>query len=160
MGRPCAVQSSDSRANHFDLSQHRQRSLVSIPSVAGQPPSAGGDGNQAVPYVPLSHPFVERLIGTVRRECLPHAVLATTDLEEKLLDFQHYYNEHRTLAGRQGQPPVPASTPIAHWQISIVIDGRSIVEACTKRRLPPNFSNSPPTRYVSYLTDRELRFST
>jgi len=23
-----------------------------------------------VPYVPLSHPFVERLIGTIRRECL------------------------------------------------------------------------------------------
>ena len=29
----------------------------------------------------------------------------TTDLQEKLLDFQHYYNEHRTHAGRQGQPP-------------------------------------------------------
>jgi putative transposase len=25
---------------------------------------------KTVPYVPLSHPFVERLIGTVRRECL------------------------------------------------------------------------------------------
>jgi len=23
-------------------------------------------------YVPLSHPFVERLIGTLRRECIPH----------------------------------------------------------------------------------------
>jgi putative transposase len=40
---------------------------VSIPSAAGQPPSAGGDGIKTVPYVPLSHPFVERLIGTVRR---------------------------------------------------------------------------------------------
>jgi hypothetical protein len=31
---------------------------------------------KTVPYVPLSHPFVERLIGTIRRECLdPHAVL-------------------------------------------------------------------------------------
>ena len=25
---------------------------------------------KTVPYVPLSHPFVERLVGTVRRECL------------------------------------------------------------------------------------------
>jgi hypothetical protein len=40
------VPSSDSRANNAELSQHRQRSLVSIPSVAGQPPSAGSDGNQ------------------------------------------------------------------------------------------------------------------
>ena len=73
--------------------------------MAGQPPGAGGDGNQDGD-VPLSHPFVERLIGTVRRECLDRTLFwTTTDLEEKLLDFQHYYNEHRTHAGRQGQPP-------------------------------------------------------
>jgi len=35
--------------------------------------------------------------------------------------------------------------PITHWQISVVIDGRSIVEAYTKRRLPRDFGNSPPT---------------
>jgi putative transposase len=62
---------------------------------------------KTVPYVPLSHPFVERLIGTVRRECVDRMLFwAATDLEEKLLHFQHYYNEHRTHAGRQGQPPV------------------------------------------------------
>jgi len=62
---------------------------------------------KTVPYVPLSHPFVERLIGTLRRECLDRTLFwTTTDLEAKLLDFQHYYNEHRTHAGRQGHPPV------------------------------------------------------
>ena len=56
---------------------------------------------KTVPYVPLSHPFVERLIGTLRRECLDRTLFwTTTDLEAKLLDFQHYYNEHRTHAGR------------------------------------------------------------
>ena len=30
---------------------------------------------KAVPYVPLSHPFVERLIGTIRRECLDRPFL-------------------------------------------------------------------------------------
>ena len=31
---------------------------------------------KTVPYVPLSHPFVERLIGTIRRECLePNLIL-------------------------------------------------------------------------------------
>jgi putative transposase len=30
---------------------------------------------KTVPYVPLSHPFVERLIGTLRREYLDHSVL-------------------------------------------------------------------------------------
>src|SRR6202049_4058802 len=72
------VPASDSRANNAQLSQHRQRSLVSIPPVAGQPPSAGGDGNQdGAPYVPLSHPFGERLIGTIRRECLDRTLLWT-----------------------------------------------------------------------------------
>ena len=60
-----------------------------------------------VPYVPLCHPFVERLIGTLRRECLDRTSFWTmTDLEAKLLDFQHYFNERRTHAGRQGHPPV------------------------------------------------------
>src|SRR5438874_11412420 len=37
---------------------------------------------KTVPYVPLSHPFVERLIGTIRRECLDHLLFWTAaDLE-------------------------------------------------------------------------------
>ena len=37
---------------------------------------------KTVPYVPLSHPFVERLIGTLRRECLDRTLFWTaTDLQ-------------------------------------------------------------------------------
>ncbi|HWO39985.1 MAG TPA: hypothetical protein VNO32_65295 [Candidatus Acidoferrum sp.] len=44
---------------------------------------------KTVPYVPLSHPFVERLIGTIRREYLDHMLLWTSaDLENELLDFR------------------------------------------------------------------------
>src|SRR5262247_1704011 len=51
---------------------------------------------KTVPYVPLSHPFVERLIGTIRRECLDHLLFWTAaDLEMKLADFQNYYNKFR-----------------------------------------------------------------
>ena len=58
----------------------------------------------------LYPPFVERLIGTLRRECLDRTLFwTTTDLAAKLLDFQHY--EHRTRAGRKGLPPVTASHP-------------------------------------------------
>src|SRR5262245_58740411 len=43
---------------------------------------------KTVPFVPLSHPFVERLIGTVRREYLDQMIFWTrADLEEKLLSF-------------------------------------------------------------------------
>ena len=54
-------------------------------------------------------PVVERLIGTVRRECLDRLLFWTAaDLERKLLEFQQYYNEHRTHAGRAGCPPAPS----------------------------------------------------
>jgi hypothetical protein len=64
---------------------------------------------KTVPYVPLSHPFVERLIGSVRREYLDRTLFWTTaDLEVKLIDFQHYYNGHRTHAGLEGRLPEPS----------------------------------------------------
>jgi putative transposase len=63
---------------------------------------------KTVPYVPLSHPFVERLIGTIRRECLDRTFFWTTaDLEAKLLDFQNFYNKYRTHAGLEGRIPEP-----------------------------------------------------
>jgi putative transposase len=63
---------------------------------------------KTVPYVPLSHPFVERLIGTIRRECLDRTLFWTAaDLELKLLEFQRYFNGHRTHAGLGGLPPEP-----------------------------------------------------
>ncbi len=67
---------------------------------------------KTVPYVPLSHPFVERLIGTIRRECLDRTLFWTAaDLEMKLLDFQRYYNGHRTHAGLDGGTPEPSTEP-------------------------------------------------
>ena len=64
---------------------------------------------KTVPYVPLSHPFVERLIGTIRREYLDRMLFWTTvDLERKLLEFQHYYNGHRAHAGLGGRLPEPS----------------------------------------------------
>jgi len=68
---------------------------------------------KTVPDVPFSHPFVERLIGTIRRELLdlvpfwnPH------DLSQKLDDFKQYYNRarvHRAFA---------ATTPASYCSIS------------------------------------------
>src|SRR5262249_31533694 len=59
---------------------------------------------KTLPGVPLSHPFVERLIGTIRRECLDRTLFWTaTDLEQKLQDFQHYFNKHRAHDGLGGR---------------------------------------------------------
>jgi len=44
---------------------------------------------KTVPYTPWSHPFVERLIGTIRRACLdPLLFWTATDLEMKLTAFR------------------------------------------------------------------------
>ena len=85
--------------------------------------------------MPLSHPFVERLIGTIRREYLDRILFwATADLEAKLIDFQHYYNGHRTHAGLEehlSEPP--AEEP--HYQLaSVRTAGGGTAGACIKLR--------------------------
>jgi putative transposase len=65
------------------------------------------DEIKTVPRVPWSHPFVERVIGTVRREFLDHVLFWNTgELERKLADFQNYYNEARGHASLAGQTPL------------------------------------------------------
>ena len=57
------------------------------------------DEIKTVTGVPISHPFVERLIGTIRREFLDHILFWNTlDLERKLGEFQCYYNQERVHA--------------------------------------------------------------
>jgi putative transposase len=55
-----------------------------------------------------SHPFVERLIGGIRREFLDQMLFWTAaDLKDKLVGFQRYYNEHRAHTGLNGRTPEP-----------------------------------------------------
>ena len=57
------------------------------------------DELETVPYTLTSHPFVERLIGAIRREFLDHVLFWNTlDLEKKLSEFRHYYNQERVHA--------------------------------------------------------------
>lgn len=54
----------------------------------------------------MSHPFVERLIGSIRRELIDLTFFWTvTDLENKLLNYQGYFNEQRTHYGRDNATP-------------------------------------------------------
>src|SRR5262245_39033805 len=83
------------------------------------------DELKTVPHVPLSHPFVERLIGTTRREFLDHVPFWNArDLERKLAEFQVYYNAARGHASLEGHTPlafpsgrtvVPADLSHVRW---------------------------------------------
>jgi hypothetical protein len=93
--------------------------------MASQSSSTRGEGNQDGFLRAAFASLVERLIGTVRREYLDRVLFWTTaDLETKLLDFQHYFNAHRTHAGLEGRLPEPdvggSATPLAlgsyRWQ--------------------------------------------
>jgi putative transposase len=76
---------------------------------------------KSVPYAPVSHPFIERLIGTVHREYLDQLFFwNSVDLTRKLDAFRDYYNEsrvHRSLDGttpaRCAGMPLPASARLS-----------------------------------------------
>ena len=84
------------------------------------------DEIKSIPYTPCSHPFIERLIGTVRRDFLDQTLFwNAVDLERKLTDFQAYYNHHLTHRSHGGDTPaevagVVTKMPIKlhkfHWQ--------------------------------------------
>ena len=64
------------------------------------------DELKTVPYTPISHPFVERLIGSVRRELLDHVLFWNrVDLERKLNCYKQYFNDSRTHASLDGKTP-------------------------------------------------------
>ena len=64
------------------------------------------DPIRSVPNVPVSHPFIERLIGTVRREFLDHLFYwNSADLFRKLDSFKTYYYGIRVHQGIQGDIP-------------------------------------------------------
>ena len=68
------------------------------------------DEVKSVPYKPRSHPFVERLIGTIRWEYLDHTLFwNAVDLERKLELFKGYYNRCRTHAPLHGNTPAKIS---------------------------------------------------
>ena len=90
---------------------------------------------KTVPYVPLSHPFVERLMGTIRRECLDRTLFWTAaDLDVKLRDFQCYFNGHRTHAGLGGLTPEPRTSEDSARANVSTYAGSPTVVGCIRRR--------------------------
>ncbi len=61
---------------------------------------------KSLPCVPRSHPFVERMIRTVREELLDRVLFWNRlDLERTLSAFRSYYNQNRVHSGINGIPP-------------------------------------------------------
>ena len=59
---------------------------------------------------PWQSPYVERLIGSIRRECLDHVIVLSEDhLRRTLSEFFTYYHEARTHLSLDRNSPVPRS---------------------------------------------------
>ena len=61
---------------------------------------------KSVPGIPTSHPYIERLIGSARREGLNHILfLNEHDLQSKLNQFQEYSNDTRAHSSLEMKTP-------------------------------------------------------
>jgi len=64
------------------------------------------DEVKGVPFIPTSRPFIEHLIGTVRREFMDLILFWNSyDLTRKLEQFKIYYNEARVHYSLGGKTP-------------------------------------------------------
>jgi transposase InsO family protein len=70
-----------------------------------------GMGTEAVvtaPRSPWQNPFVERLIGSIRRECLDHVIVWNeSSLRRILQSYFEYYERSRTHLALRKDSPVP-----------------------------------------------------
>lgn len=61
---------------------------------------------KSVPYTPISHPFVEQLIRTIREELLNHVFfLNASDLRKKLDSYKGFFNQYRAHSGIDAMTP-------------------------------------------------------
>ena len=84
---------------------------------------------KSIPYTPVSHPFVERLTGTIRREYLDRVFFWNApDLERKLGGFLTYYNHTRVHQSLDGN--VPAEVSGQHQPLPVKLNNYSWISDC------------------------------
>jgi transposase InsO family protein len=84
--------------------------------------SMGIRDRPTAPRSPWQNPYVERLIGTLRRECLDHVlILGEWHLRRVLKSYSLYYNETRTHLGLDKDTPFPRPAQRAGAIVSVPI---------------------------------------
>ena len=91
---------------HFNVTEH-----PTAPWTAQQILEAFADRDAArltAPQSPWQNPYVERLIGSIRRECLNHYIILNAGhLKNTLSSYFRYYHESRTHLNLGKQCPFP-----------------------------------------------------
>ena len=69
-------------------------------------------GVRTPPQAPKANSIAERLVETIRAECLDHIIVANEGhLRRVLAEFMHYYNHEPPHRTRSLQSPVPQTSP-------------------------------------------------
>jgi hypothetical protein len=69
---------------------------------------------------PRANAFIERWVGTVRRDCLDRILIVNRrHLERVLPIYIRHYNEHRPHRSLQQRPPIPKPSPRSQTVVAI-----------------------------------------
>ena len=92
----------------------RDRDAIYGKKVKRRIKSLGMDQVITAPRSPWQNPYVERVIGSIRRECLDHViVLNERHLRRILRDYFDYYHSSRTHLSLNKDPPDPRAVESA-----------------------------------------------
>src|SRR5438876_10723048 len=76
------------------------------------------------PRSPWQNGYAERIIGSIRRDCLDHVlILGERHLRHLLLAYQKYYNEARTHLALGKDSPVPREVRVVGPIVSVPLLG-------------------------------------
>jgi integrase-like protein len=94
---------------------------------------------KSIPFVSVSDPFVERLIGTIRREFLDRVLIwNAVDLGRKLEEFRNYYNENRVHQSLRGSTPeerlANRRPPMPSWTTTLGGTTAAVCSRCRSQR--------------------------
>jgi transposase InsO family protein len=86
----------------------RDRDRVNGDDVRHRIASLGIEEVLTAPRCPWQNPYAERLIGSIRRDCLDHFIILNAGhLKRTLASYFRYYHESRTHLGLGKQCPFP-----------------------------------------------------
>jgi len=110
------------RVVHFNVTEHPTAAWTTQQLVDAFPDDSAPRIREVLtaPHSPWQNPFAERLIGSIRRECLDHVlVLSERHLRRLLASYFAYYHRARThLALRKD---APGGRPIEGPEIGKVV---------------------------------------
>jgi transposase InsO family protein len=76
------------------------------------------------PHSPWQNGYAERLIGSIRRDCLDHViVLGERHLCHLLKSYQNYYNEARTHLSLHKDAPIPRAVQTVGCMLAMPVLG-------------------------------------